>query len=163
MAGNFAYGKDVFLKNVRLQWAGIFQAESGEINGKKTEPKFKVVALFDPASETAGVARTAILTVAKELWGPNAENVVANISANSKAVRNGNSKIDDNGTVRPEFKDQSVRERGATSNARRSLRRACTKASLGYDHGRRSWHGQRHRRDRQPRLQTDRAIPWLLR
>lgn len=106
MASNFASSKPVILKNVRLQWADIFQAAAGEINGKKTEPKFKVVALFPKDSEATAVARAALLAAATELWGPNAQNVVANISANSKAVRDGNSKIDDGGNVRPEFKDQ---------------------------------------------------------
>lgn len=105
MAGNFAYGKAVILKNVRLQWGDIFEAKAGEINGKKTEPKFKTVGLFEPTSETATVARAALLAVATELWGANATSVVTNISANSKAVRNGNSKIDDSGNVKPEFKD----------------------------------------------------------
>lgn len=105
MASNFASSKPVILKNVRLQWGDLFQAASGEINGKKTEPKFKAVALFAKDSEATAVARTALLAAATELWGANAQNVVTNISANSKAVRDGNSKIDDNGNVREEFKD----------------------------------------------------------
>lgn len=106
MASNFASSKPVILKNVRLQWADIFQAASGEINGKKTEPKFKVVALFPRDSDAAKTAKAGLLAAATELWGANAVNVVQNISANSKAVRDGNSKIDDNGNVRDEFKDQ---------------------------------------------------------
>ena len=105
MASNFASSKPVILKNVRLQWGDLFQAAAGEINGKKTEPKFKAVALFTKDSEAAAAARTALLAAATELWGANAANVVTNISSNSKAVRDGNSKIDDNGNVREEFKD----------------------------------------------------------
>lgn len=105
MASKFASSKPVILKNVRLQWGDLFQAASGEINGKKTEPKFKAIALFDKDSEATAVARAALLAAATELWGANAKNVVTNISANSKAVRDGNSKIDDNGNVREEFKD----------------------------------------------------------
>ena len=105
MASNFASSKAVILKNVRLQWGDLFQAASGEINGKKTDPKFKAVALFTKDSEATATARAALLAAATELWGANAQNVVANISSNSKAVRDGNSKIDDSGNVRPEFKD----------------------------------------------------------
>ena len=103
---NFASSKSVILKGVRLQWGDIFTAKSGELNGKKTEPKFKVVALFDPKSEAATVAKAGLLEAAVALWGEaNARNVVQNISSNSKALRNGNSKIDDQGNVRDEFKD----------------------------------------------------------
>ena len=105
MASNFASSKPVILKNVRLQWGDLFQAASGEINGKQTDPKFKAIGLFAKDSEAAAVARAALLAAATELWGANAANVVTNISANSKAVRDGNSKINDDGSVREEFKD----------------------------------------------------------
>lgn len=102
---NFASSKSVILKDVRLQWADIFTAKAGEVNGKATEPKFKVVGLFDPKSEAATIAKQGLLEAATALWGANAVNVLQNISSNSKAVRNGNSKIDDSGNVREEFKD----------------------------------------------------------
>lgn len=102
---NFASSKAVVLKDVRLQWSDIFKASSGEINGKKTEPKFKAVVLFKPDSDAAKVAKAAMLEAAQALWGANAANVVQNISANSKFIRNGNAKIDDGGNVRDEFKD----------------------------------------------------------
>lgn len=105
MASNFASSKPVILKNVRLQWADIFQPASGEIAGKKTEPKYKVVALFAKDSEAMAVGRAALLEAATALWGANAANVVAQISANSKAIRDGNSKLQDDGSVRAEFKD----------------------------------------------------------
>jgi hypothetical protein len=102
---NFASSKSVILKNVRAQWLDIFTAKAGEVNGKKTEPKFKVAALFEPNSEAATAAKAGLLEAATALWGDNARNVVQNISANSKAVRSGNSKIQDDGSVREEFKD----------------------------------------------------------
>lgn len=105
MASNFASSKPVILKNVRLQWADIFQPASGEIAGKKTEPKYKVVALFAKDSEAMAVGRAALLEAATALWGANAANVVAQISANSKAIRDGSSKLQDDGSVRAEFKD----------------------------------------------------------
>lgn len=106
MATNFAYGKSVILTNVRLQWADIFVAKEGEINGKKTDAKYKAVVLFPQGSDAFNVSKDAMLSAARELWGANAETVIASISANSKAMRNGNSKIDDAGNVRAEFKDQ---------------------------------------------------------
>jgi hypothetical protein len=102
---NFASSRSVILPGVRLQWADIFTAKAGEVNGKTTEPKFKVVALFEPTSPAATAAKAGLLEAATALWGDNARNVVQNISANSKAVRNGNSKILDDGSVREEFKD----------------------------------------------------------
>lgn len=105
MASNFAGGKSVILKNVRLQWADIFKPSSGEIQGKKTEPKYKAVCLFTQDSDAFAVGRDALLEAASLLWGVNAKNVVANISSNSKAIRNGNSKLQDDGSVREEFKD----------------------------------------------------------
>lgn len=105
MASNFASSKSVILKNVRLQWADIFKPSSGEIQGKQTEPKYKVVALFEHTSEAMTIGKKALLDAATALWGANAANVVANISSNSKALRNGNSKLQDDGSVRDEFKD----------------------------------------------------------
>lgn len=102
---NFASSKSFILKDVRLQWADIYTARAGEVGGKKTEPKFKVVALFKPDSEAAKVAKAGLLEAATALWGANAVNVVQNISANSKFIRNGNSKIDDAGAVKEQFKD----------------------------------------------------------
>ena len=103
---NFASSPAVILKNVRLQWADIFQPSSGEINGKPTTPKYKAVVLIDPNSDAATLAKNGMLAAAKALWGEaNALNVVKNISANSKALRDGNGKIDDSANVRDEFKD----------------------------------------------------------
>lgn len=101
---NFASSKPVILPNVRLQWADIYTAKAGEVNGKKTEPKFKVVALFEPTSEAANIGKKGLLEAATALWGANATTVVQNISSNSKAIRNGNSKLNDDGSVRDEFK-----------------------------------------------------------
>lgn len=105
MASNFASSKPVILKNVRLQWADIYTPSSGEIAGKKTEPKYKVVALFAKDSEAMNVGKQGLLEAARALWGSNAQNVVEQISANSKAIRAGNSKLNDDGSVRAEFKD----------------------------------------------------------
>lgn len=105
MASNFASSNAVVLKNVRLQWGDLFTPASGEINGQKTTPKFKAIGLFAKDSEAMSVGRQALLDAATALWGANATNVVAQISSNSKAIRDGNGKISDDGSVRPEFKD----------------------------------------------------------
>ena len=102
MASNFASSKPVFLNNVRLQWMDLFTPGDGMDGGA---PKYKVVALIDPQSDAATKAKDGLMEAATALWGANAKNVVQNISGNSKAVRNGNSKLDDSGEVRPEFKD----------------------------------------------------------
>lgn len=101
---NFASSKPVILPRVRLQWDDIFVAKAGEVNGKKTEPKFKTVALFERDSKAAAIAKKGLLEAATALWGANAVTVVQAISSNSKAVRDGNSKINDDGSVRDEFK-----------------------------------------------------------
>lgn len=99
---NFASSKSVFLNNVRLQWADIYKPGEGMDGGA---PKYKVVALFTRDSDAAKIAGAAMLEAATELWGANAKNVIGTISANSKAVRDGNGKLMDDGSVRPEFKD----------------------------------------------------------
>ncbi len=99
---NFASSKPVILKNVRLQWADLFKPGEGMNGGA---PKFKVVALFQKDSEAYKVATSALLEAARGLWGDNAANVVRGIPANSKAVRDGNSKMNDKGEVREEFED----------------------------------------------------------
>lgn len=106
MASNFASSAPVVLKNVRLQWGDLFTPASGDIGGKATTPKFKAIGLFAKDSEAMTVGRDALLGAARAMWGANAENVVAQISSNSKAIRDGNGKISDDGSVRPEFKDQ---------------------------------------------------------
>ena len=103
MASNFAYGKSVFLQDVRLQWGDLYRP--GDAMEEGGTPKFKVVGLFARDSSAASVAKQAMLEVAGELWGGNAQQVLVNITANSKAVRDGNAKIDDAGNVKPEFKD----------------------------------------------------------
>lgn len=102
---NFASSPPVILPGVRLQWGDLFTAASGEVNGKPTAPKFKSVALIEPNSPAFNLAKDSLLAAAKALWGANAESVVQNISGNSKALRNGNSKLLDDGSVNPQFKD----------------------------------------------------------
>src|SRR5690606_491301 len=99
MASNFASSPAVVLKNVRLQWGDLFTPASGEINGQKTTPKYKAIGLFAKDSEAMSVGRKALLDAATALWGANAANVVAQISSNSKALRDGNGKISYDGSV----------------------------------------------------------------
>lgn len=104
MASNFEYGTSVILKNVRLQWGDIFNP--GDAMEEGGTPKFKVVGLFGRESEAANTAKAAMMDVATKMWGANAKTVLQNITANSKAVRDGNTKMLDDGSVNPVFKDQ---------------------------------------------------------
>jgi dUTPase len=99
---NFASSKPIILTRVRATWLDIFKPGEGMNGG---EPKYKVSALIEPGSNNATLAKTAMLEAAKALWGANAENVVRSMAANNKAVRNGNDKLNDDGTIRDEYKD----------------------------------------------------------
>lgn len=102
---NFASSKSVILKNVRAQWLDIYTAQAGKTSdGKPTEPKFKAVVLFEPTSEAATASKAGLLEAATALWRDNARGVLEGMNSNSKALRNGNGKIDDSGSVREEFK-----------------------------------------------------------
>ena len=99
---NFANSPSVILKRVRLVWADIFTPGDGMNGGP---PKYKASALIEPGSENEKTAKTSMLAAAKTLWGDNAANVVRSMPANSKALRNGNDKLADDGSVREEYKD----------------------------------------------------------
>lgn len=99
---NFASSPSVILKRVRLTWADIFKPGEGMNGGA---PKFKVSALIEPNSENAALAKNAMVEAAKGLWGANAVSVIQSMAANNKAVRNGNDKLNDDGSVRDEYKD----------------------------------------------------------
>lgn len=99
---NFHSSQSVILKRQRLAWADIFQPGEGMNGGP---PKFKVTGLMAPDSDAAKVAKAAMLEAARGLWGDNAANVIRSMAANSKALRNGNDKMDDKGNVRDEYKD----------------------------------------------------------
>lgn len=97
---NFASSKPVILKNVRAAWLDIFTPGEGMNGGP---PKFKFTGIIEPDSEALTVAKKAMLEAATGLWGANAANVVKSMTANSKALRNGNDKLNDDGTVRAEY------------------------------------------------------------
>lgn len=99
---NFASSKPVILKNLRAAWLDIFQPGEGMNGGA---PKFKFTGLMAPDSEAATTAKKAMLEAATALWGGNAANVIKSMAANSKALRNGNDKLNDDGSVREEYKD----------------------------------------------------------
>ena len=97
---NFASSKPVILKGLRAAWLDIFKPGEGMNGGA---PKFKFVGLMEPNSEAATLAKNAMLEAARGLWGANAENMLRSMAANSKALRNGDDKMADDGTVRPEY------------------------------------------------------------
>ena len=100
---NFHSSKSVILKDVRLAWADIFKPGEGMNGGP---PKFKVTGLFAPDSDAAKLAKGAMVEAARGLWGDNAVKMIQSMQANSKAVRNGNDKMDDKGEVRSEYAGQ---------------------------------------------------------
>lgn len=98
---NFASSEPVILKGLRAAWLDIYKPGEGMNGGP---PKFKFTGLMEPDSEAAKVAKTAMVSAATKLWGQaNAANVIRSMAANSKALRNGNDKLADDGTVRPEY------------------------------------------------------------
>lgn len=99
---NFASSKPVILKGLRAAWLDIFKPGEGMNGGA---PKYKFTGLMEPDSEAAATAKKAMLEAATALWGANAAQVVKSMAANSKALRNGNDKLNDDGSVREEYKD----------------------------------------------------------
>ncbi len=99
---NFASSQSVILKGVRATWLDIFKPGEGMNGGT---PKYKVSALIEPDSENAKIAKAAMVEAAKILWGANAISVIQSMAANNKAIRNGNDKLNDDGSVRDEYKD----------------------------------------------------------
>lgn len=99
---NFANSDPVFLKRVRATWLDIYKPGEGMNGGA---PKFKVSALIDPESENETVCKKAMIAAATKLWAGNAVNVIRSMAANNKALRNGNDKLSDDGSVRPEYAD----------------------------------------------------------
>lgn len=100
---NFASSKPVILKGLRAAWLDIFKPGEGMNGGA---PKYKFTGLMAPDSEAAKLAKQAMLDAASQLWGANAANMLRSMAANSKALRNGNDKMADDGTVRPEYEGQ---------------------------------------------------------
>lgn len=98
---NFASSKSVILKRVRLDFFDIFKPGKPMNEGGKW--KYKAKAIMEADSDALKVAKEAMGEAARALWGDNAKNVVPNITANSKAVRNGDSNIDTAGNIRPEY------------------------------------------------------------
>ena len=97
---NFASSKPVILKGLRAAWLDIFKPGEGMNGGA---PKYKFTGLMEPDSEAAKVAKAAMLEAARGLWQENAVNVIKSMGANSKALRDGNDKLADDGSVRPEY------------------------------------------------------------
>lgn len=98
----FKSSKEVILKGVTLDWNDLFTAQAGQDGGA---PKFKAVGIFEKDSDAYKVGVAAMREAATLMWGANANDMLMNMAANSKAIRNGNSKRDDNGAVRPEYEN----------------------------------------------------------
>ena len=100
---NFASSQPVILKGLRAAWLDIFKPGEGMNGGA---PKFKFTGLMEPDSEALKIGKAAMLEAATKLWGPaNAANMIRSMAANSRAIRDGNDKMSDDGTVRPEYEN----------------------------------------------------------
>lgn len=99
---NFANSNSVFLKHVRATWLDIFKPGEGMNGGA---PKYKVSALIDPGSDNETTAKKAMLEAAAKLWDKNAVNMIRSMAYNNKALRDGNNKMNDDGSVRAEYAD----------------------------------------------------------
>jgi len=97
---NFANSDPVFLKRVRATWLDIYKPGDGMNGGA---PKYKVSALIEPNSDNYKVCADAMIAAAKKLWGDNAIAMIRSMAANNKALRNGDDKMADDGSVRPEY------------------------------------------------------------
>lgn len=110
MAGNFENSASVILKNVRLDFFDLFTPGAPMSEKDKADPKkwkYKVKAIIETGSPALQLASGAMLEAATKLWGAaNAANVVRSITANSKAVRNGNDVLMGDGSVNPAYKDK---------------------------------------------------------
>ncbi len=100
---NFADSLPIVLKNVRLDYFDVFTAAEPQEEKDKANPKkwkFKVKAIIDPASDAANLAKAAMISAAKELWGDNHLNVIRALPANSKALRKGEDNLGTDGSIR---------------------------------------------------------------
>lgn len=100
---NFASSESVVLKRVRLDYHDIFTVGRPSRDGGKA--KFKAKVIMAPDSEAVTVAKKAMGDAARALWGENAKNVVPTIPMNNKCLRDGNMSLDQQGAVRPDYKD----------------------------------------------------------
>lgn len=103
---NFASSKSVILKNVRLDWFDLYRTAKDQA-GRDTG-KYKVKGIIEPGSEAETAAKKAMSEAAVALWGANAANVVANIPANNKGLRPGNSQIATDGSIKAEYRDKII-------------------------------------------------------
>lgn len=102
MANNNAYSDSIQLPDVRLVWADIYEPGKGMNGGP---PKYKVSVTFPPDSIAHQRCREQMSKVAIELWGGQAKAVIDAMDPKSKALREGNKKLDDKGFVRPEYEN----------------------------------------------------------
>lgn len=100
--------KTLILNNVRLYWADLFEpAKDSQDNktGRVIKGKYGCTVIIDPASASGKAAGAAVLEVAKAEWGPNAPTVLKALDSKKKALRDGNSYLDKDGAIRPDFAD----------------------------------------------------------
>ncbi len=86
---------------LRLAFAHLFQKREGALNtdGTRGKAKYEANLVFAPGSANAKRVNEATATVCKEAWGDKWEDLFAELGADEKAVRNGNTKVDKAGNV----------------------------------------------------------------
>jgi len=98
----FKSSKEVILKGVTLYWNDLFQPGDAK-EGMKS--KYKAIGIFEKDSDAYKIALAGMREAAQLMWGNNGNDMLKNMAANNKAVRNGNSRRDDAGAVRPEYEN----------------------------------------------------------
>lgn len=96
MASDFVSSQPFIIKRVRLAWADIFKPD-------EKRKKYKVSGIFDIGSDNEALCKKAMVEAARLHWGDNAVNVIRAMSSNSKFLRKGDDKLNDDGSVNPDY------------------------------------------------------------
>lgn len=92
----------IVLKDVRLAFPDIWKP--GEpMPGSTSGPKFGGQFIFAPDSEPAKLCQQALLSVATDKWGQQAQAVLQDLGKDKKFLRRGDSNLAKDGTVRQGF------------------------------------------------------------
>lgn len=92
----------IVLKDVRLAFPDLWKPGEPMPNSA-SGPKFGGQFIFAPDSEAAKLCQQALLGVATEKWGQNAQAVLQDLGKDKKFLRRGDSNLAKDGTVRAGF------------------------------------------------------------
>lgn len=93
----------VMLKDVRLSFPDLWKP--GKPMNPQDTPKYGGQFIFAPDSEAAKICKEAMVSAAKEVFGPNWENIVRSMEKSKKCLRVGNDHPDKDGKVREGYQD----------------------------------------------------------